>query len=48
LIVTLNGDDVQPVVVFVVVTAYIPGAKLANIPVAFVAGATTGLVPVTV
>jgi hypothetical protein len=40
--------DTQPVTEFEVVTSYIPGVRPAKMPVAFVTGATTGLVPVTV
>jgi purine-nucleoside phosphorylase len=48
LIVSEVAVDTQPVTEFEVVTSYIPGARPANMPVAFVTGATTGLVPVTV
>ena len=40
--------EVQLVVVLVVVTEYVPGVKLAKVPLVLVTGATTGAVPVTV
>ncbi len=48
LIVKLVGNETQPVVVLVVVTAYVPGARLAKVLPDCVIAGVTGLVPVMV